>query len=248
MYDTVHGLVLREVKFKEADKMLTVLTQEEGKISVRARGALRKTCRFAASAQQLTYSEMTLFSNRGRYAVEEASVIEDFSGLRENFEALALASYFAELLEAVSDEDSPEPELLRLGLNALYALSRELFPPRFIKAAFELRAMCISGYEPSLGFCTECGKVDITDPIFDLAGGTLLCPACAQSMGVSGERLNASVLSAMRHITGTELKRVFSFSLGEENAVRELGRICERYALLHLDRGFGTLDYYKKLC
>lgn len=125
MHKTVHALVLREVKFKEADKMLTVLTQEEGKLSVRARGALRKSCRFAAASQHLVYSEMTLFFNKGRYTLVEASVIEDFSALRADFNALALASYFAELLEAVSDEDSPNPEVLRLGLNALYALSRE---------------------------------------------------------------------------------------------------------------------------
>ena len=247
MYTTVHGLVLREVKFKEADKMLTVLTQEEGKLSVRARGALRKSCRFAAASQQLTYSEMTLFLNRGRYALEEASVVEDFSGLRENLEALALASYFAELLEAVSDEDSPEPELLRLGLNALFALSRGMYAPRLIKAAFELRAMCLSGYEPQLAYCEACGKVDITRGVLNPVGGTLLCADCAGRMEVGGEALDTSVLDAMRHIAGAELKRVFSFSIGDEDAARRLSRLCERYAAVQLDRGFGTLDYYKKL-
>lgn len=246
MYKTVHALVLREVKFKEADKMLTVLTQEEGKLSVRARGALRKSCRFAAASQQLAYSEMTLFYNRGRYAVEEATVLEEFAGLRSDFSSLALAAYFAELLEAVSDEDSPNPEVLRLGLNALFALSRNMFPQKLIKAAFELRLMCLSGYEPMLSGCAECGAVDITNIRFDLSGG-LLCENCVAALGVSGELLSRDALAAMRHITGAELKRVFSFALDDEQAVRQLARVCERYALAQLDRGFGTLDYYKRL-
>ena len=247
MFKTVHALVLREVKFKEADKMLTVLTQEEGKLSVRARGALRKSCRYGAAAQQLAYSEMTLFVNRGRCLLQEGSVIEDFSGLREDFAAFALGAYFAELLESVSDEDSPNPEVLRLGLNALYALSRKLFPPRLVKAAFELRLMCLSGYEPDLHGCSRCGKVDITQYRFDLAGGVLLCGDCARAEDFEGAELSEGVLAAMRHIISADLKRVFSFSLEDEAAARDLGRVCERYTLVQLDRGFGTLDYYKRL-
>ena len=246
MYKTVHGLVLREVKFKEADKMLTVLTQEEGKISVRARGALRKSCRFAAASQQFAYSEMTLFLNRGRYYLEEASVVEDFRGLRERFEELALAAYFAELLEAVSDEDSPDPELLRLGLNALFALSHELFPPKQVKAAFELRVMCITGYAPALDFCTGCGKTEGFRPVFDIAGGELFCAECAEKTQPGGLHIGTQTLAAMRYITGADPKRAFSFNLDDKD-LRELGRVCQRYTLRQLDRGFGALDYYEKL-
>ena len=246
MYKTVHALVLREVKFKEADKMLTVLTQEEGKLAVRARGALRKSCRFGAAAQQLAYSEMTLFVNRGRCLLEEGSVIEDFSQLRDDFTAFALGAYFAELLESVSDEDSPNPEVLRLGLNALYALSRGMFPQRLIKAAFELRAMCLSGYEPDLYACSRCGKVDITNFRFDLAGGVLLCGDCAAQENSEGVPIPPDAVAAMRHVIASDLKRVFSFSLGEE-ATEAFCRVCERYTLVQLDRGFGALDYYKRL-
>jgi len=246
MYHTLHGLVLREVKFKEADKMLTVLTQEEGKLSLRARGALRKSCRFAAASQQLVYSEMTVFENRGRFAIEEASVIEDFSALRENITSFALGVYFAELMEVLSDEDSPDPEMLRLGLNSLYALSREMYPPKLIKAAFELRAMCIAGYAPPLDGCAECGR-PVQTGLLDLAGGALLCPECASVLGTAGESVDGDVLAAMQHITGADLKKIFSFALTDEQAVQRLCRLTEKYALLQLDRGFGALDYYKRL-
>ena len=82
MFLTTRGLVLREVRYKESDKILTVLTQHEGKVTVRARGALRKGSRITAATQLLTYSDMTIFENRGRRTLNEASTVEEFLGLR----------------------------------------------------------------------------------------------------------------------------------------------------------------------
>ena len=75
MFLTTRGLVLREVRYKESDKILTVLTQHEGKVTVRARGALRKGSRITAATQLLTYSDMTIFENRGRRTLNEASTV-----------------------------------------------------------------------------------------------------------------------------------------------------------------------------
>ena len=55
MFKTVNALVLREVRYKEADRILTLLTDTDGKITVKARGALRKSSKTAAATQQLTH-------------------------------------------------------------------------------------------------------------------------------------------------------------------------------------------------
>ena len=125
MFLTTRGLVLREVRYKESDKILTVLTQHEGKVTVRARGALRKGSRITAATQLLTYSDMTIFENRGRRTLNEASTVEEFLGLRADLGAFALGSYFAELLETVSAEEYPDPPVLQLaGPVVLRALRR----------------------------------------------------------------------------------------------------------------------------
>ena len=164
MFQTTKALVLREVRYKEADRILTVLSECEGKLTVKARGALRKSSRTAAATQQLTYAELTLFGNRGKWTVNEGSVIEGFEGLRGDIEALALGSYFAECLEALSVEEQPDEAMLQLGLNALYALSRQMYDPAKIKAAFELRLMCLAGYAPDLTGCAACGKEPLHGP------------------------------------------------------------------------------------
>ena len=55
MFKTVNALVLREVRYKEADRILTLLTDTDGKLTVKARGALRKSSKTAAATQLLTY-------------------------------------------------------------------------------------------------------------------------------------------------------------------------------------------------
>jgi len=246
MFRTTRALVLREVKYKEADKILTVLTEDEGKLTVSARGVMRRGSKIAAACQLLTFSEMTLFETRGKWYVDEAQTVEQFLGLREDIALLALATYFAELLEAVSDEDSPNPEVLRLGLNSLFALSGRLFPPEHIKAVFELRLMCLSGYEPALDCCPVCGKEDMETPVFSALGGTVLCGKCRNLDYGETFPLCSASLSAMRHVAGAENKKIFSFLLDELSSKR-LYAACEAYVRAQLERRFSALEYWRSV-
>ena len=87
------ALVLREVRYKEADRILTLFTFDRGIVTAKARGAVRKSSRIAAATQQLTLSEMNFFENKGRLTVQEAVVKEPFDGLRKSFENFALGCY-----------------------------------------------------------------------------------------------------------------------------------------------------------
>ena len=243
MFKTTKALVLREVRYKEADRILTLLTDSDGKITAKARGALRKSSRTAAATQQLTWAEMTLFGNRGKWTVNEASVLEGFDGLRTDLESLALGSYFAECLEALSVEDQPDGQLLQLGLNALFALSRRLYEPEKIKAAFELRLMSLAGYEPDLTACAYCGK-EPERPLLSMSDGRVTCAACPH--GGDTVPLCADSLAAMRYILKAPAKKLFSYAIEGEAADR-LGYAAEIWLLRQTERRFGTLEYYKQV-
>lgn len=245
---STRGLVLREVSYRDADKILTVLTESEGRLTISARGAKRKNSKFTAASQLLSFSDMNLYQRQGKWYLREARTVELFQGLRNDIALLALGSYFAELMEAVSDEDSQNPQILELGLYALYILSKNDRPLELIKAAFELRLMCLAGYEPLLAYCTVCMtpgsrlKAEAEGPHFDLAGGTLICGRC-RGAGEYAALCEGSY-SAMKYIAGASPDRVFSFTLGER-ALRKLENACEKYLISKLERGFRTLDYWK---
>ena len=85
---TTQGLVLREVNYKESDKILTVLTQDMGKLTISARGSRKKGGGISAAAQMLVWSEMTLYEYRQRWSLKEAVTNREFRGVREDFGVL----------------------------------------------------------------------------------------------------------------------------------------------------------------
>lgn len=247
MHITTQGLVLRETAYKESDKILTVLTAEGGKRTVKAQGCRKKGSPLAAGSQLLVWADMTLFEYRDHFTLREASTLEEFRGLRVDLSKLSLASYFAEVTEAAADEAVPQPELLSLILNSLYALDRLKKPLPLVKAAFELRLLCTSGYAPLLDSCAACGLPEPEQPRFHLSEGVLHCAACKAEVGEGiSMPLDSDALAAMRYIAESPSKRFLSLSLTGE-PLKRLGDLTEAYLMTQLERGFRTLDYYKQM-
>ncbi len=244
MFRTAEALVLREVRFREADRILTVLTPDLGKITVSAHGALGKKSRIAAATQQLTYAELTLFEKNGRFTVREAVTKEGFAGLRRELNRLALGTYFAECLEQYAGEEQPEPELMQLGLNCLYALSEGLADCEKVKAVFELRLAAAEGYAPEEERCHICGRRDIREPVFLAEEGYTVCRECRQ--GKRGIPLSERALGAMRYVLHAQPKKILAFQTDGE-ALRQLAEAAETWFLRCSDRSFSTLNYYRNL-
>lgn len=245
-YLVTRGAVLRETETKETDKILTVLTPDLGKIPVIARGARRKGSRFAAVCQTLAYSELTLYQKGDWYYLNEGTTLELFSGLRTDFEVLALGCYFAELTEAVTAPGEESAALLSHLLNGLYALDKLKKPRPLVKAAFEMKLLCLAGYEPLADECAVCGTEEPEDARLDVVQGVLRCAACIDKRKGLSLPLNPEAVVALRHIVYGDPKRLYSFTLTGDG-LKQLGDAAESYAAAQLERGFRTLDYYKSL-
>lgn len=245
MYLNTKGLVIRVTPYNDTDAILSVLTPNHGKLSVKARGLRRKNSPLIAPCQLLAYAEFTLFEYRGMYTVNEAASIELFSSLRKDLQKLSLGSYFAQAAETMSQEDLPNPDLLSLVLNCLYALSKLGLPEAMVKSVFELRSACLCGYAPDLYGCYRCG-CDYPDR-FDITEGRLECGPCRDSQS-SGLRmpLTPGVLDAMRYICVCDSRKLFSFSVSADT-LELLSSVTESYLSTQLERGFSSLDFYKSL-
>ena len=245
MYMTIQGIVLRVTDYNDRDALLTLLTTRHGKLTVKARGLRRKNSPLVAPCQLLAYGEFTIFEYRGQYTINEAHSIELFTPLRRDLTKLSLGTYFAQAAEVLSQEDYPSPELQSLLLNCLYALCRLNLPEQQIKAVFELRAACLSGYTPDLFGCHICGSQEPNR--FDLSAGQLECLNCRdRESGGIRMPVTPSVLEAMRYICLCDPKKLFSFQIGTDTLER-LGALTEAYLTTQLERGFSTLEFYKSL-
>lgn len=245
MYLKIQGLVVRATAYSDTDLLLTLLTADQGKITAKVRGARRKNSRYISCSQLLAYCAYTLFEYRGMYTVNEAQTIALFPQLQKDLNKLSLATYFAQAAEVIAQEDTPTAGLLSLLLNSLYALDKDLAADTMIKAVFELRLACISGYEPDLRGCVHCGR-EVPDR-FNVFEGHLECSGCGGTVS-KGIRMPVTpgVLDAMRYICYCQPNKLFSFRISQQN-IERLSELTESYLSAQLERGFSALDFYKSL-
>jgi DNA repair protein RecO (recombination protein O) len=190
---------------------------------------------------------MTLYEYQGRWSVKEAVTERQFHAVRSDLEKLSLASFFAEVTEALAEEGQPEPGLLSLILNCLHGLDKLDLPLRQVKTAFEWRSMALAGYAPMVDACAVCGKIDPADPRVHLREGLLHCASCRDGVGDGVSMpLTPGALAALRHIVKGDPKRLFSFRL-DDTSLKQLADASEAYLMTQLERGFHTLDFYKSL-
>lgn len=243
MQTTAMGLVLKEVKVGESDRIITILTDKFGLVSASARGSRNLKNKLFSSTGMFCYSEFTFFTQKGNYYIDEAALHQNFFGLRQSVENLAVAAYVAELLMTLQPHRPEEvQELLRLALNSLYVLSENKLDFRQIKAVFELRAVSETGYRPDLVACAECGCFeDKAGFYFDRKNGKIYCSSCTEYQCHDTD-ISLSVLTAMRHTIYSELKKIFGFSLSEES-LRVFSAVTEEYVRFQLDRPLKTLDF-----
>ena len=244
MYLTIQAIVLRVTDYNDRDALLTVLSRNHGKLTIKARGLRRKNSPLVAPCQLLAFGEFTLFEYKGQYTINEAQSLELFSHLRRDLSKLSLGTYFAQVAEVISQEDLPNPELQSLLLNCLYALSKLDMDEAKIKAVFELRSACLAGYMPDLFGCHNCGNQN--PDRFDISEGLLECQKCRSVGGGIRMPVTTGVLEATRYICLCEPRKLLSFQIGQENLTL-LSNLAEAYLTTQLERGFSTLDFYKSL-
>ncbi len=255
------ALILRVQERGANDKLLTLISKEEGRFYAVLKGGHSTKGREAAATEPYTYSNFEFYQRNGFKWVKSATAIETFPGVRYDSEKLFLAAYFADVVFELSDEKTPAGEILPLCLNALHMLSVTKDDDVRIKAAFELRAAAISGFAPALDACAHCGGAPGEDPYLDVMNGALICAQCLAretallplpEVDDTGARnilspLTLSAVAALSFVAGAEPKRVFSFRLTDTRSGELFSRAAEAYLLHHLERGFSTLENYKRL-
>lgn len=157
------GLVLKETRYREADRILTILTPKLGVITAMAANSLRLKSKLFSACGLFCYSEFTLVPGRNMYTVREADVQNIFHGISSSIEGVSLAMYLTELAAALSPTGEEAARELRLVLNSLYMINEHRTDLRVIKAVFELRTMSECGFMPQIVCCRDCGTYDEGD-------------------------------------------------------------------------------------
>ena len=234
------ALVLKVTDTGESDRLLTLFSPEYGVIRAFANGAKRMNSRLSCVSQSLTYGTYDLTLGKSGNTVTAGAEKQIFFELRNDISKLALSQYISSIIIDTVGENEECGELFRTVLNALYFLEKNLKPQSIIKSVIEIKALCFSGYAPSLDCCPHCGITQGSNMRFNIAEGSLYC----ENSGKKGELLTPGVLAAMRFICYAPVERIFSFTLSEKDET-SLSFLTEKYLLYSLQKEYKTLDFYK---
>lgn len=185
----VDGVVLKARDFGESDRVLTIFDRNLGKLEAVARGVRRARSRLRGPCQPFSHSYFFLWRGRSLDGVSQAELVESFEALRADLIKLAVASYVAELVDAIVHEGDPSPDVYDLVLGVFRWLE-ELEPTphnvTLVLRTFELQLLGLGGFGPSLDSCATCGAPAAAwaggeGPawiVFGPAAGGVVCPAC----------------------------------------------------------------------
>ena len=228
------GIVLRSIRYGEADRILDLYTPERGLVSTIAKGIRRTKSRFGGRLEPLSCVDFLAYEGRTLDTVTQAEVLRSFHGVREDLAKLEAAGSMIATVRALSGGDEADRRLFNLLYHALDALEAREGGYEAIRSAFALKLSMLAGYAPQLDACLSCGRdlVGVTAGILyyapDLGGA--LCAGC-RSENPAGDAFPVppGTLDALRDLMRRPLKDV-SLKNGLEEGAR---RVVSAHVLAH---------------
>lgn len=175
------GVILRVKDFGEADRILTILSDTDGKFDAVARGARRPRSRLVGVTQQFSRVNALLFRGRNLDTLSTVELLSSYSSITSDVMKMAYASYVAELVDLMTGERQRNEMLYALVISTFEALDAGPADPDMVLKAFEIKFMSVSGFRPELARCVSCGKPENQASWFGPEAGGLLCDGCRSS-------------------------------------------------------------------
>jgi DNA repair protein RecO (recombination protein O) len=238
----VEAIILKSVKTREADRLLTLYTRQAGKMRVMAHGVEKPASRKRGAVQPFGYSKLLLHRGKDLDSVSQGEGIEIFPALRQSLEGLAGANYMAELVDAFTVDDDPNPHVFELLIDTFRMLGGE---HDFAAArAFEIKLVSFLGYRPGLESCVLCESPAEGEKSYFLpAQGGLVCTKCG---GAPGHALEVSrgALESLKALLRWETGRIHQLKLSRA-AGKEIKTIMEHFIEYHLEKKIKSARFQK---
>lgn len=230
------GIVLHTHKLGEADRIITLLTRERGKVRVVAKGVRRTTSRIGARLEPFMHVDFQCYEGRSLDTVTQVVTIA--ASARQVIADFDLYTAAAAILEAadriVAHEREPATQQFLLLSGALRAIATRAHASGLVLDSYLLRALAIAGYAPSFVACARCGAPGPHTAFSAVMGGAV-CPQCRPPGSASPSPETMTLLAAL--LAGDW--PVADASSGRHR--REASGIVSVYCQFHLERSLRSL-------
>jgi DNA repair protein RecO (recombination protein O) len=229
------AVVLRSLRYGEADRILHLYTPHRGRVSAIAKGVRRTRSRFGGRLEP--FFRLRLVVHEGRsdlVTVTSAETVDGHARLRSDGPALDVAARACEAVARLFETDDPHPEVFNLLCNELSLLDRDVAcatPSNLL--AFRLKLLLAAGIAPQLGACTSCGAREHLTGFSPAAGG-VVCSACEASAFPLDEEAHELLAHALGRPLAEPRPAVSERALRQ--AARAIAETAEHHAGVRLAR------------
>lgn len=231
------GIVLRSFPFGEADRVVVLLSPDNGKLRTVAKGIRKTKSRFGGRLEPFTHVDLVLYEGRNLDTITQVDVIEGFPRLREDLDRVMAASLMLEATDAVAQEQEQSRALFGLLRSGLAVLDSAPRHPDLV-TAFLLHLASVVGVAPALSECASCGRAGGVVR-FSFAAGGAVCRSCTVEGTV---RIRQGVVERLASLASSPLDRLPE---PESDLTGEAMGLARRFVEHHLDRrlqSITTLD------
>jgi DNA repair protein RecO (recombination protein O) len=192
------AIVLRSIRFGEADRILHLYTPDHGRLSAIAKGARRTRSRFGGRLEPFFHLRMLLYEGRSDLrTVTSAETLDAHGGLRERAASLDAAARACDAVARLFESGDPSPAVFHLLANELRLLDGdERYAEIAPQLAFRLKLLVAGGFTPQLATCASCGEGDHLTGFSGAAGG-VVCSACEASAFPLSHEAHAFLVAAL---------------------------------------------------
>jgi len=201
-------LILKEVKYKENDKILHALSKTRGKIQLLSKGCKKNNSHLINVSQLFAYSKCMLFKSKDMYIIDQAELVDNFYNIRNNMDAFLYGNYILELIGFVAQENDVDYKIFNMTVELLRCLSQFTSDFEKLAAAYELKLISMLGYKPDFYNCLSCGANIKSSSIFSIEEGGFYCSNCEKY--VSGINMEYNEILAMERILRTKFEDISS--------------------------------------
>jgi DNA repair protein RecO (recombination protein O) len=225
------AIVLRSIRYGEADRILHLYTPDHGRVSAIAKGARRTRSRFGARLEPFFHLRAILYQGRSDLlTVTSAETLDAHGPLRERAASLDAAARACDAVARLFETDDPSPAVFHLLANELRLLDDERFAGAAHQLAFRLKLLVAGGFTPQLATCASCGEADHLSGFSGAAGG-VVCSACEASAFSLSEEAHTFLVAAL----GRPLAEAPDASpRALRQAERAIAETAEHHAHVHL--------------
>lgn len=231
------GLVLRAIDYKENDKILTLLTPLDGKITAGIRGVRKPKAKLAFASQPFCFAEYVLAKSGDRNTVVSAYLYDGFYPVREDIVRYYAACAAMEICDVLTGENVDVKGLFVGAVECLKDLALTDGDCAEIFVSFAMVALRESGYAIGLDGCGICGAQMDETPYFDLSLGRFTCGECAV-----GVRAKKETYEFLRKCSGLSYEES-DFSESGKRALK----LIRAYLMEKTDEEYPCLGEFIKL-